>query len=77
MVYFRYKLLSKALQTILYTMDLLGSILGKMDAPTSAPVDEETKKKVKDTVYNYRYFFSVHPVYCLCEKLDFMSVEFL
>ena len=28
-------------------MDLLGSILGKMDAPPAAQVDEETKKKVK------------------------------
>lgn len=29
-------------------MDLLGSILGKMDAPPSVPVDEETKEKVKE-----------------------------
>jgi len=29
-------------------MDLLGSILGKMDAPPSTPVDEETKKKVQE-----------------------------
>jgi len=29
-------------------MDLLGSILGKMDAPPSTPVDEETRKKIKE-----------------------------
>ena len=28
-------------------MDLLGSILGSMDAPTCTPVDEATKKKIK------------------------------
>lgn len=32
-------------------MDLLGSILGKMDAPPSVPVDEETKEKVKGTIF--------------------------
>lgn len=29
-------------------MDLLGSILGKMDAPPATQVDEETRKKVKE-----------------------------
>ena len=33
-------------------MDLLGSILGKMDAPPAAQVDEETKKKVRGSNLN-------------------------